>query len=141
MKNNEKLPRDEIVLGIIKNNNDRVLAIKRLWEEKSLDGSTSLTWAFPGGQIDEGETHEEALIREVRNETGFKVKVLKKISERIHPQFGIKISYFSCEVVPSRMSPIVDVHEVESLKWVPTSELKDYFTTDLDPGVAKFLNL
>jgi len=39
------------------------------------------------------------------------------------------------------MRPIVDVHEVESIKWVPTNELKDYFTTDLDPGVAKFLNL
>jgi len=81
------------------------------------------------------------LVREVRNETGFKVKVLKKISERVHPQFGIKINYFSCELVPSGMRPIVDVHEVESIKWVPTNELKDYFTTDLDPGVAKFLNL
>lgn len=141
MKKDEKTPRNEIVLGIIKNRLDKILVINRLWQEKSLDGSVQLTWAFPGGEIDAGETPKEALVREVRNETGFKVEVVKKISERIHPQFGVKITYFHCEVIPSGMRPIVDVHEVESTKWVSTENLKDFFTTDLDPGVAKFLKL
>ena len=141
MKKNENTPRNEIVLGIIKNKPDKVLILNRLWQEKSLDGSVQLTWAFPGGEIDEGETKEEALVREVRNETGFKTKVLKKISERIHPQFGVKITYFSCEIVPSSMRPIVDVHEVESTKWVSVKDLGDYFTTNVDPGVLKYLGV
>ena len=141
MKKDEKGPRNEIVLGIIINKPNNILLIKRLWEEKSLNGSEKLTWAFPGGEIDEGETKEEALVREIRNETGFKVKVAKKISERVHPQFNIKISYYLCEIIPGGVKPIMDVNEVESIKWVKTSDLKDYFTTDLDPGVAKFLKI
>jgi len=39
------------------------------------------------------------------------------------------------------MRPVVDVHEIESLKWVSPQELANYFTTDLDPGVAKFLKI
>jgi len=141
MRKEEIKPRNEIVLGIVKSKTDKIIILDRLWKEKSLDGSTSLTWAFPGGEIDEGETPEEALVREVRNETGLKVKVVKKISERIHPQFSVKITYFSCEVIPSAMRPIIDVHEVESVKWVNAQELRNYFTTDIDPGVAKFLNI
>ena len=141
MRKEEIKPRNEIVLGIVKSKTDKIIILDRLWKEKSLDGSTSLTWAFPGGEIDEGETPEEALVREVRNETGLKVKVVKKISERIHPQFSVKITYFSCEIIPSAMRPITDVHEVESVKWVNAQELRNYFTTDIDPGVAKFLNI
>jgi mutator protein MutT len=141
MKNNEKTPKNEVVLGVIKNSVNKVLIVSRAWPEKSLDGSAMLTWAFPGGEIDEGETQEEALIREVRSETGFKVKVLDKISERIHPQFNVKIHYFSCEIIPGSMRPISDVHEIESTKWVDVSELRNYFTSDLDPNVAKFLKI
>jgi 8-oxo-dGTP diphosphatase len=141
MKKEDNKTHKEIVIGIIKNSQNKVLIINRLWQEKSMDGSTSLTWVFPGGNIDEGETNEEALAREIRNETGFKVSVGKMISERMHPQFPVKIHYYVCDLVPSSMRPIVDVHEVESTKWVPVEELKDYFTTDIDPGVSKYLGL
>lgn len=141
MGKEELKPKNEIVLGVIKNKAGKIIILNRLWPEKSIDGSVKLTWAFPGGEIDEGETPEEALIREVRNETGLKVEVIKKISERIHPQFLVKISYFECEIIPSSMRPIVDVHEVESTKWVEPLEIKNYFTTNMDPAVEKFLGL
>lgn len=141
MGKEELKPKNEIVLGVIKNKAGKIIILNRLWPEKSIDGSVKLTWAFPGGEIDEGETPEEALIREVRNETDLKVEVIKKISERIHPQFLVKISYFECEIIPSSMRPIVDVHEVESTKWVEPLEIKNYFTTNMDPAVEKFLGL
>jgi mutator protein MutT len=36
-----------------------------------------IVWNFPGGGIEEGETPEEACLREVEEETGFKVRVIK----------------------------------------------------------------
>jgi 8-oxo-dGTP diphosphatase len=141
MKQKEKEIRNEIVLGIIKNKDGKVIIINRLWKEKSVDESAMLTYAFPGGNIDSGETPEESVAREVRNETGLKVRVLRMISERIHPQFAASIKYYECEMDPSKTRPIFDVHEVESVKWVSPSEIRNYFTTDLDPKVAKFLGI
>jgi 8-oxo-dGTP diphosphatase len=142
MTKKEKATQKEIVLGIIKNPLGKILLISRVWPEKTLDGSTTLMWAYPGGNIDEGETPEEALMREVRNETGLKVTVKKKISERTHPQFNVNIKYYECEMVLSGGArPIVDVHEVQSVKWVDPKEVRNYFTTDIDPKVAKYFGI
>jgi 8-oxo-dGTP diphosphatase len=142
MTKKEKTTQKEIVLGIIKGPTGKILLINRMWPEKSLDGSLTLTWAFPGGNIDEGETPEEALIREVRTETGLKVIVKKKISARVHPKFNISLTYYECEMVISGGArPIVDVHEVESVKWVDPKEVRNYFTTDIDPKVAKYFGI
>jgi mutator protein MutT len=138
MTKKEKDTQKEIVLGIIKGPTGKILIINRLWPDKSLDESLTLTWAFPGGNIDEGETPEEALIREIRCETGLKVTVKKKISSRVHPKFNTSLTYYECEMVLSGGArPIIDVHEVASIKWVEPKEIKNYFTTDVDPTVAK----
>jgi 8-oxo-dGTP diphosphatase len=41
-----------------------------------------IVWNFPGGGIEEGETPEEACIREMKEETGFAVQVVKKLQEK-----------------------------------------------------------
>jgi 8-oxo-dGTP pyrophosphatase MutT (NUDIX family) len=37
-------------------------------------------WVFPGGRVDEGETPEEAIVRETREETGYVVQVVRKVA-------------------------------------------------------------
>ncbi|HRW58911.1 MAG TPA: NUDIX hydrolase [Chlamydiales bacterium] len=63
--------KDQTVIGcVIKNN--QILLIKR---------RDVPVWVLPGGGIEEGETLDEAIIREVQEETGLKVKISHKIGE------------------------------------------------------------
>lgn len=57
-------------------------------------------WVFPGGGLDEGETPEEGVLREVEEETGLKVKILRKIAEYLPVnRMTQKTHFFECTVV------------------------------------------
>jgi mutator protein MutT len=61
--------------AIIEFPNNKILLIKR--------GTTVFRgyWALPGGKVEAGETVEEAIVREIKEETGLTVEILKKIGE------------------------------------------------------------
>ena len=52
----------------------RLLIMKRVSSRKVWPG----LWEIPGGRLEKGETDEEALVREFLEETGIKIKVLRK---------------------------------------------------------------
>lgn len=129
-----------IAVAVVKNKAGKVLIMKRTRLETGTDGS-KLTWVFPGGKLDGDENFEQAVVREVLVETGYSIKVNKLISERVSTQLSIPITYYSCKLAELKTRPIQEIHEVETIKWVNPGELRDYFTTELDPGVAKFLKI
>ncbi|MCX8153869.1 MAG: NUDIX hydrolase [Candidatus Bathyarchaeota archaeon] len=53
-------------------------------------------WALPGGRVDPGETVEQAILREVKEETGFDVEIVKKIGDYHEQgiQGGIEYDYY-----------------------------------------------
>lgn len=130
---------EQIVLGIVTSTDNCVLIIKRIKSEKN--SRAKLVWAFPGGKVNKKDKSlSDAVKREVQEETGLEVKVKRLISERDHPQFPVHISYFACmSLKDDALYPQAD--EVKELKWVLPTELADYFTSDLDPNVKKYLKL
>lgn len=130
-----------INLAVIVNQNGEVLIIKRRQEEIGQDGAR-LTWAFPGGRQHEGESREECIVREVQEETGYDVRVIRQLSMRIHPQFGVIIIYHLCELVSEKQAQeLSEPGEVEEIRWVKKEEINQYFTTDIDPRVKQELQL
>ncbi len=128
-------------LGIVRNKNGEVLIVKRKVVEKGKDG-TPLTWVFPGGKQEAGETRAKAVEREILAETGYKIKAVKQISLRIHPQFTKIICYFICNLEKSnQIQKPQETDEIEKIKWVKPEKLRSYFTTDLDSNAAKKLGL
>jgi 8-oxo-dGTP diphosphatase len=130
-----------VAVAVITNKVGKVLIVQRVRPEKCSDGNIFI-WSFPGGNVEEDETPEQAAIREVRHEVGYKVTATKKISERKHPQIDAYIYYIACELDLTKAPvPLYEVDEIESFKWVEPTDIKKYFTSDLDANVAKYLGL
>jgi ADP-ribose pyrophosphatase YjhB (NUDIX family) len=92
-------------------------------------------WSIPGGLLETGETLETAVVREVLEETGLKVEVVRffEIFQRIMPDARGRTEYhyllidFLCRATGGRLRPSSDVSAVA---WVPKTGLGDYKITE-----------
>ncbi len=59
-------------------------------------------YTFPGGHLENGETLEEGVIREIKEEFGIKVKVIKKLYELENNKLNMKEYFFLCEYIEGK---------------------------------------
>lgn len=78
-------------------------------------------WEFPGGKIEDGETPQRALIREIKEELDIIVEVGEFIAtiEYDYPSFHLSMDCFWCEVVEGELKLL----EAEDAKWLNRDEL------------------
>jgi len=114
------------------------ILIGKIKEEKLADFG-NIPYVFPGGSIESNETPEEAVVREVKEETGLNVEIVKKIGERVHPKTGKTIHYFHCQTTSgqTKLDPSKN-DDLDSLEWVLIFELSTYMPT-LFPTVKEYL--
>lgn len=134
-----KLNLPEIVLGIVKDKDNKILIIQRAKVEKGTD-EVKLSWAFPGGKIENGETKEKAVEREILEETGYIVKACKIINEKQHSQFPVYAYYIECLLVNNSAVSTPDPDEIKQVLFVDHEDLPKYFTTNIDEKVLKYIN-
>ena len=93
-------------------------------------------WEFPGGKIQEGETPQEALVREIQEELDTVVAVGPCIGtiEHDYPGFHLTMQCFWCEVVSGKLV----LKEHEAAKWLTRESL---FDVDWLPADQKILPL
>ena len=94
--------------------------------ERPAGRSMAGLWEFPGGKVETGETPEETLIRELKEELGIIVKeaCLAPLTFASHsyPDFHLLMPLYVCR----RWDGIVAPQEGQALKWVRPNKLKDY---------------
>jgi mutator protein MutT len=97
---------------------------KLLVTQRRADAHLGGLWEFPGGKREAGETFEECLVRELREELGVEVKVEKLFESVTHtyPEKTVHLKFFICEVIAGEPMPL----GCAQLKWVSRSELRHY---------------
>ena len=108
-----------VVAGIILNEEGKILLTKRAEGQ-----SRALLWEFPGGKVEEGETDQESLKRELKEELCLEVEVLEHLVTVYHsyPDLTIELVCYLCRT--SRSRPCLTVHS--DYAWVDFDELESF---------------
>ncbi|NVK50413.1 MAG: (deoxy)nucleoside triphosphate pyrophosphohydrolase [Cyclobacteriaceae bacterium] len=114
-------------------NDQKVLAVRRS-QSMPLAGF----WEFPGGKIEEGETAESCIIREIQEELGIIIELsdLLPSSEYTYsPEKVIRLIPFSAKIVSGE----IQLHEHDQLCWLGTNELFEVTWAAADIPIVRFL--
>ena len=97
--------------------------------------SLPLKWEFPGGKVEPNETAEMCLIREIREELGIDIEIIRELPSNTHayPSITIKLKPFICKIVKGE---IILTEHIE-FKWLSTNELLDLDWAEADIPILK----
>jgi mutator protein MutT len=81
-------------------------------------------WEFPGGKREAGETFEQCLVREIREELGVEIAVGELFEEVAHryPEKSVHLKFFVCRLVAGEPQPL----DCAAVKWVAKAELAGF---------------
>ncbi len=104
-----------VVAAVIRDREGRIFATQRGY------GPYKDGWEFPGGKIEAGETPEEALKREIREELDAEIEVGESAGriEYDYPEFHLSMDCFFCVL----LSGTLILKEHEAAKWLRPEEL------------------
>ncbi|MFC4656358.1 NUDIX domain-containing protein [Rheinheimera marina] len=90
-----------------------------LVQEKPLPGKAAGYFKLPGGMVDAKEHLAEAVVREVREETGIEARFDSMLALRHHHQgqFGASNIYFVCRLYAEEKTPVADPNEILQVRW------------------------
>jgi 8-oxo-dGTP diphosphatase len=118
-------------VGAIVVDEERLLLVRRG------QGPAAGSWALPGGRVEAGETLAEALLRELREETGLEGVCDQLVGwvERISPEHHFVILDFAVTVLEPDAPRAGD--DAAEVAWVPLDEVAHLRLAD---GLAEFLH-
>ncbi len=96
-----------------------------------------LKWEFVGGKVEPGETHEQALIRECREELGITVQVGEVFMEvdHVYPDLTVHLTLFHASIadgIPQKL-------EHNDIRWITVDEIEQYEFCPADEEILERL--
>lgn len=122
------------VAGVIRNEKGEVLCTLR--DQRKYD-YVSFKWEFPGGKIEEGETFEQTLTRELHEELEIDVKINNFFYQVEHdyPDFHLSMAVYDCTLISKELK--MNVHK--GIKWLYPTEMMTLDWAEADIPVAKLV--
>lgn len=117
-----------VVAAVIRKD-DKIFATQRGYGEFK-DG-----WEFPGGKIEAGESPEQALVREIKEELDTDISVGERIDtiEFDYPNFHLSMDCFWCEILQGEL----ELKEHESARWLSKEKLYSVDWLPADIGLIE----
>ncbi len=100
------------------------------------EGKTcGLLWEFPGGKIEPGETGEQCIAREIQEELGVTIRVVRKFHQvdYAYPDRAIRLHFYIAEIISGQLTR----KEHNALAWITKEEISNY---SFCPADAKMLS-
>jgi A/G-specific adenine glycosylase len=127
----KRLPHYDVTAAVIRKRS-RVLIAQR-----PVGGMLGGLWEFPGGKRERGESLEECLRREIKEELGVEIEVGQSVTQVKHAytHFRITLHAFECRLVSGRPRAI----QVADWRWVRFDELDDFAFAVTDRKIIQAL--
>ena len=118
----------KVVAAIIIHNN-------RIFDTQRGYGDFKDGWEFPGGKIEPGETPQEALVREIKEELDTEIEVVDYLEtvEYDYPNFHLSMDCFFCTIKSGELV----LKEHEAARWLTADTLDSVDWLPADRGLIK----
>jgi len=111
---------------------------KILIARRAADQKLAGKWEFPGGKVEDGESPEECLKRELEEEFGIQAEVEEFITSNKHDydHISIELMAFRTKYISGKFYLV----DHDTIEWVAPAELLNYDLAAADVPIAKVLN-
>lgn len=123
----------KVVGAIIENNNEILCALR------SKDMSLPMMWEFPGGKIEEGESVNEAIVREIKEELDCNIEVISIFNDNTHEYENIIVNLITVKCKLISGNPKAKEHA--KLLWLPVDYLESLNWAPADIPAIKELKI
>lgn len=125
----------DVTCALIVNQKNQILVAQR-----SPHMNLPLKWEFPGGKIEDGETPEKCVSREIKEELNIEIEIIKSLPINVHSYstITIKLIPFICKFIGGEIT----LKEHSDFRWFNPNELLDLNWADADiPILYHYLNI
>ena len=122
----------KVVAALIKKDN-KVLIAKRATGDENVYGK----WEFPGGKVEDNESEQQAIEREIKEEFELDIKAKKFIINNIceYPNKTVDLRLYECDYISGNFK----LHDHLEYKWVEIDKLLEYDLALADIPLAQYL--
>ena len=122
----------EVVAALIWKNNKFMIC------QRPAHKARGLLWEFVGGKVESGETKEQALIRECREELNVLLSVGDVFMDVVHeyPDLTVHLTLFNATIAEGELQKL----EHNDIQWITSNEISNYAFCPADKEILKKIN-